>query len=60
MIIVLKAATPAVEIEQIKDELSQYKVSVEKIIGKHRVVIGLVGDTAELDPLKIQCCQSFY
>lgn len=59
MIIVLKAATPTVEIERIKHELSQYKVSVEKIIGKHRVVIGLVGDTAELDPLKIQAVSPF-
>lgn len=59
MIIVLKSATPVTEIERIKQELSQYSVSIEKIIGKHRVVLALVGETAEIDPRKIQAISPF-
>ncbi|NEO00394.1 MAG: 3-deoxy-7-phosphoheptulonate synthase, partial [Moorea sp. SIO3I7] len=33
---------------------SQWGLTPEKIVGKHKVVLGLVGDTAALDPLQIQ------
>lgn len=59
MIIVLKPTTSKAEIKRIEHELSQYKVSLEKIIGKHQVVIGLVGDTAEIDPSNLQVISPF-
>ena len=59
MIIVLKSATPVSEIERIKQEIDQYNVKIEKIVGKHRVVIALVGETAEIDPRKIQAISPF-
>lgn len=54
MIIVMKVASPADEIERISQEFTDWGLSPEKIVGKHKVVIGLVGETASLDPLQIQ------
>ncbi|MDF5708371.1 MAG: 3-deoxy-7-phosphoheptulonate synthase [Nostoc sp. S4] len=54
MIIVMKSGSPEAEINRIDEELSSWGLTPEKIIGKHKVVIGLVGETASLDPLQIQ------
>jgi 3-deoxy-7-phosphoheptulonate synthase len=54
MIVVMKVGSPDVEIERISQEFGNWGLSPEKIVGKHKVVIGLVGDTASLDPLQIQ------
>ncbi|WKT81283.1 3-deoxy-7-phosphoheptulonate synthase [Thermosynechococcus sp. PP45] len=54
MIIVLKSGTPGEEIERVSSEMRTWGLTPEKIVGKHKVVIGLVGETAELDPLRIQ------
>ena len=54
MIVVMKIGTPEVEIGRVCDELSTWGLTPEKIIGKHKVVIGLVGETAELDPFRIE------
>lgn len=54
MIIVLKSGAPELEIDRINQEMIDWGFSPEKIVGKHKVVIGLVGETAELDPLQIQ------
>ncbi|MBD2252501.1 3-deoxy-7-phosphoheptulonate synthase [Nostoc parmelioides] len=54
MIVVMKVGSPEVEINRINDELTGWGLTPEKIIGKHKVVIGLVGETADLDPLQIQ------
>ncbi len=54
MIVVTKIGTPAVEIERICDELSSWGLSPEKIVGKHKVVLGLVGETASLDLHRIE------
>jgi len=59
MIIVMKPGTPAEEIDRITAELSQPNLTPETIIGRHKIVIGLVGDTAELDPLRIQGISPF-
>ncbi|MGV2830685.1 3-deoxy-7-phosphoheptulonate synthase [Myxosarcina sp. GI1(2024)] len=53
MIVVMKSGTSEEEIEHISQELSRSNIMTEKIAGKHKVVIGLVGDTAELNPLQI-------
>ncbi len=54
MIVVMKVGSPEAEISLVNQELSEWGLTPEQIIGKHKVVIGLVGDTADLDPLQIQ------
>ncbi len=54
MIVVMKIGSPSEEINRIDKELTSWGLTPEKIIGKHKVVIGLVGETANLDPLQIQ------
>jgi 3-deoxy-7-phosphoheptulonate synthase len=55
MIIVMKVGSPEAEIERLTDELqTTWNVTPEKIVGQHKVVIGLVGETADLDPLQLQ------
>jgi 3-deoxy-7-phosphoheptulonate synthase len=54
MIVVIKSGSPEAEIERISQELISWGLTPEKIIGKHKVVVGLVGETADLDPLQIQ------
>ncbi|WP_026102323.1 3-deoxy-7-phosphoheptulonate synthase [Pleurocapsa sp. PCC 7319] len=54
MIVVMKVGSPEPEIQRIESELKEWRLTPEKIIGKHKVVIGLVGDTASLDPLQIK------
>ncbi len=55
MIIVMKIGTPEAEIDRLTDELrTQWGLTPEKIVGRYKVVIGLVGDTAELSPEQLQ------
>jgi 3-deoxy-7-phosphoheptulonate synthase len=54
MIVVMKIGTPEAEINRIDQELSGWGLSPEKIVGRHKVVIGLVGETIDLDPRQIQ------
>jgi len=55
MIVVVKSGTPEQEINRICSDLSNiWKVTPEKITGKHQVVIGMIGDTAHFDPLLVQ------
>ncbi|MDY6937494.1 MAG: 3-deoxy-7-phosphoheptulonate synthase [Cyanobacteriota bacterium] len=54
MIIVMKAGTPEAEIDRLSGELENRGFTPEKIVGRYKVVVGLVGDTAELDPLLLQ------
>ena len=54
MIVVMKVGSPEPEIQKIELELKEWGLTPEKIVGKHKIVMGLVGDTASLDPLQIQ------
>lgn len=54
MIVVMKSGSPEAEIARISEEMNTRGLIPEKIVGKHKVVLGLVGDTAALDPLQIQ------
>lgn len=49
MIIVMKSGAPEVEIDRIGSELENWGLMPEKIVGRYKVVIGLVGNTADLD-----------
>lgn len=54
MIVVMKVGSPEAEVTRLNEEFTAWGLSPEKIVGKHKVVIGLVGETVELDPLQIQ------
>ena len=54
MIVVIKSGTPEAEISRISEELTTWGLSPEKIVGQHKVVIGLVGETVSLNPEQIQ------
>jgi 3-deoxy-7-phosphoheptulonate synthase len=54
MIVVMKIGSPEAEISRVSQELSEWGLTPEKIVGKHKVIFGLVGDTVDLDPLQIQ------
>ncbi len=55
MIIVLKAGTPQDEISHISEQIREtWNVNIETITGKHKVVLGMIGETATLDPFQIQ------
>jgi len=54
MIVVMKVGSPEAEVERLNQEFEDWGLTPEKIVGKHKVVIGLVGDTAALDEQQIQ------
>ncbi|MCC5633262.1 3-deoxy-7-phosphoheptulonate synthase [Nostoc sphaeroides CHAB 2801] len=59
MIIVTKLGTPSVEIERIVEEIRRQKITPEICQGQHKVVIGLIGETAETDTRQIQNLSPF-
>ncbi|BAZ21985.1 phospho-2-dehydro-3-deoxyheptonate aldolase [Kalymmatonema gypsitolerans NIES-4073] len=59
MIVIMNSSTPLVEIERISNELRNRKITPETSIGHHKVIIGLIGDTAVLNPLEIQQLSPF-
>jgi 3-deoxy-7-phosphoheptulonate synthase len=55
MLVVLKSGIPAVEIDHITEEIRSFlDVTIEKSVGKHKIVLGIIGDTATVDPYHIQ------
>ncbi len=54
MIIVMKSGTPTEEISRICDEMQRWGLSAETIIGSSKSIIGLVGETRELDPDQVK------
>ncbi|MBD1925187.1 3-deoxy-7-phosphoheptulonate synthase [Trichocoleus sp. FACHB-90] len=55
MIVIMKSGSPEAEIDRLSQEFSSsWGLTSQKIVGKHKVVIGLVGNTATLDPLQLQ------
>ena len=54
MIVVMKSGTPTAEIDRVSEELASWGLTPEKIVGQHKVVIGLVGETADLDRARIE------
>jgi len=54
MIVVMKIGSPEAEISRISEELYARGLKAEKIVGKHKVILGLVGETRSLDPLQVQ------
>lgn len=54
MIVIMKSSTPLAEIEDVIQSLKGFNVQPEKLLGKQKVVIGLVGATETLNPDQIQ------
>jgi 3-deoxy-7-phosphoheptulonate synthase len=54
MIVVMKIGTPEDEIARLSSEFGSWGLTPEKIVGKHKTVLGLVGDTVDLDALQLQ------
>ncbi len=54
MIVVMKVGSPAEEIARLDQELREWGLTPEKIVGQYKVVMGLVGKTVNLDPEQIQ------
>jgi 3-deoxy-7-phosphoheptulonate synthase len=54
MIVVMKVGTPEAEIDRLSGELKELNLTPEKIVGTHKVVIGLVGETAQFNIELIQ------
>lgn len=54
MIVVMKPEAPAEEIDRLSAEFREMGLTPEKIVGKHKTVLGLVGETAEMDALQLQ------
>ena len=59
MIVVMKTDTPNLEVQRIIQELHSESIKPEKIVGKHKVIIGLVGDTATLNTEHLQQLSPF-
>jgi 3-deoxy-7-phosphoheptulonate synthase len=54
MIVVMKIGAPEEEVARLNQEFQDWGLTPETIVGKHKTVIGLVGDTIDLDALQIQ------
>jgi 3-deoxy-7-phosphoheptulonate synthase len=54
MIVIMKTGSPDVEVNRLTEEFLSWGLSPEKIVGNHKVVIGLVGETVDMDPRQIQ------
>ena len=54
MIIILKPKTKEEEIKRLSEELENQGVKVNPVIGSDLIILGLVGDTSKIDPLKIE------
>jgi 3-deoxy-7-phosphoheptulonate synthase len=60
VIVVMKSGSPTAEIERINQEISlRWNIKPEKLTGTNKVVVGLVGDTAEIDPRQVQNLSPF-
>ncbi len=54
MIVVMKVGSPEAEVTRLCQEFADWGLTPEKIVGQHKVVVGLVGDTANLDERRIE------
>ncbi|MGG7178054.1 3-deoxy-7-phosphoheptulonate synthase [Clostridium paraputrificum] len=54
MIVILKANTEKREIQNLTEELQKKGVEVNPVIGKDLIILGLVGDTSNIDATQIE------
>ena len=58
MIVIMRPGTPQKEIDKLTDALTERGVEVSPVIGKDRIILGLVGDTSKIDPTRIEANRS--
>ncbi len=49
MVIIIKNGTPEVELMELEQYLSAYNVQIKPTIGEHMSILGLIGDTSDVD-----------
>ena len=54
MVVILKPKTPKQEVEQLTQRLEKQGVEVSPVIGKDLIILGLVGNTAEVDRSQLE------
>ena len=59
MIIIMKPGTPREELDRVSQELKTFKLTTEEIVGKHKVVIALIGDTTAITPGQVESISPF-
>ncbi len=59
MIVVMRVGSPEAEVDRLCEDFEAWGLTPERIVGKHKVVIGLVGDTADLDEQQLQECSEW-
>ena len=59
MIIIMKPGTPREEIDRISQELENFELITKEIVGKHKVVIALIGDTTAINSRQIESISPF-
>ena len=59
MIIIMKPGTPREEIDRVRQELENFELITEEIVGKHKVVIALIGDTSAINSRQIESISPF-
>ena len=59
MIIVMKPGTPREELDRVSQELKTFKLVTEEIVGKHKVVIALIGDTTVINSQQVESISPF-
>ena len=59
MIIVMKPGTPREEIDRVSQELKNFNLVTEEIVGKYKVVVGLIGNTTTINPRQVESISPF-
>lgn len=57
MIIVLKQGTPQMDIDHLTDWIVGRGISVNPIVGSDLTILGLIGDTSQIDPTQLESFQ---
>ena len=54
MIVVTRTGIPDEEVSQLMETFKSWGLTPERMVGKHKLLIGLLGDTAQLSPSRVQ------
>ncbi len=54
MVVILRPGTTEKEIEKLENSVEKYGVTVSKVVGTERTILGLIGDTTKVDPYVIE------
>lgn len=54
MVVILKPKTSEKEVRKLTEELKKQEIDVTPVVGKEQIILGIIGDTTKIDPLKIE------